>query len=200
MKKKRSIQKKREKVRKYTEQICFIILLLTGALFLFLGIDYALMYSSWNEAKTVEFTGNYSIHDERPFRITIYSFELDNGFNFSVPSTLIENEQQLVNASEKGVPIPLKFRFLVEYSPFPRSSYAIIAISSEDGINYIDESIMYQRTSSTARICILLSLIIFFPLLLVSFFWYLGKGKDIIRKKLILFRRKIPKLKNRNLG
>ena len=155
------------------------------------------MHFNWNEANIVEYTGNYSIQIERPFRITICSFLLDNGFNFSVPCTLIENEQQLEDALENGNPIPLKFYFLVDYSPFPRGDYAIVALSSVDGIQYIDESILYENASGTAGICILLSLCCFFPFLLISFLWYLGKGKNIIRKEFRLFRRKFLR-KNRN--
>lgn len=196
--KKKSAQHKIEREKKFKDILCFGFMILGGLIFMTLGIDYAFEMKNWETAEVKEiYSQEYIIREDRPFRMTICSFQLENGLRFSIPITLMQNHQQLVDAFENSTPIPLVFRFLTDYSPFPGEEVAIISITSLDGIIYLDESMLYQELAGTSGVCFMVSLCLFLPFLIIVPLWYIAKGKDTIRKKRKAIRRRISKFRSK---
>lgn len=195
--KKRSTQHRKSRVKKSGELICTIFLVIGGFYFLFRSIDSTYLLKNWSHSNIVEYRGHYSIEEQRPFRITVIIFDLDNDMDFSVPSTTIEKENQLIHSHESGEPIPLCFRFLTGYSPFSKGEYSIISITSEDGITYIDDTVSYQGLDKASRIYCLVGLSLLTPVFILSSLWYIGKGKDIIRRN---YKRIVRRIKGKNRG
>ena len=181
--KKRSTQHRKNRDKKSGEYICTIFLLIAGLFFLFRSADNTYLLKNWSHSNIIDYRGHYSIEEKRPFRVTVVLFELDNGMNFSMPSTKIKDEQELIHAYQSGKPIPIHFRFLSDYSPFSRDEYTIISILSDEGITYIDETVVYQELDKSIRIYGLTGLCFLIPDFIVFSLWYIAKGKDIISKK-----------------
>ncbi len=198
MAKKGSYQRKKERKNRVTAVLC--ILLLTFVLFLS-GAEFIrhwIVLATWDTGGVLEYQGEYTLKvQERMSRGSsryTYTFTMDNGYEVSVGSRYLQDEDRLLLIQDKGA----KEKLIVRYTRFSEllqsknSRSPVSIVSGTDGTVYYDKG----KARFRAEMVLFVVLNMMILLLLVPIAW-LSLDGSVKRLRTRLRQKRRRKQKNK---
>lgn len=162
------VQKKKERKKKLKSFCLFFVLSLTGLFFLTNTLYWTIVLLDWDDNGIQEYRGEYSLEVRKQRRGTTCIFTLGNGDITIVPYNALQNRNNLLNNPEEETNEVLLFRYSKHRNPIALGKHAVISISSESGVVYVNDNHIKRSAQENVVVGVAFIVIILSPLLIVG--------------------------------